>query len=122
MLQCLTAVTALGLIFLPRNVRAVMDPIAAAERLDDPVFIMRLVVGVAHPFLVLVGAAAVAALRMASAGAATLTGLVFFVMWATVEAVQQAINLVAIHAGWRTTLAATAEPATVQRLRASIAS
>jgi hypothetical protein len=121
-LQCVTAVTTVGLIFLPRNFRALTDPVAAVERLDDPVFIMRLVVGVVHPFLVLAGAAAVAALRMTSAGAAAVTGLVFFVMWATVEAVQQAINLVAVHAAWRTTLAATAEPATMQRLRASIES
>ena len=121
-LQCATAVTTLGLIFLPRNFRAVTDPVAAVERLDDPVFIIRLVVGVVHPFLVLAGAAAVAALRTASAGAAAVTGLVFFVMWATVEAVQQAINLVAVHAQWRATLTSASDPATVQRLRASIES
>ena len=34
-LQCLTAVTTLGLIFLPRGFRAVTDPVAALERLDD---------------------------------------------------------------------------------------
>ena len=83
---------------------------------------MRLVVGVVHPLLVLAGAAGVAALRMAPAGAAALTGLAFFVMWATVEAVQQALNLVAVHAQWRATLAGAADPGTVQRLRASIES
>ena len=100
--------------------RLSMDEIL--KRLDDPVVMMRLVVGLVHPFLVLAGAAAIAALRLARAAAAALTGLAFFVMWATIEAVQQAINLVAVHAAWRITLASTTDAATVARLRASIES
>jgi hypothetical protein len=116
--QALSAVTTLGLIFLARGFRPVTDPIAAAERLDDPVFVTRLVVGVVHPFLVLLGATAVVVLRFHHARAAAATGVVFLTMWATTEAVQQALNLVAVHFAWRAMLANASDPLTSQQLRA----
>ena len=120
--QCASGVTTLGLIFLARGFRPVSDALMAVERLDDPIYLLRLTVGIVHPFIVLFGALGIAAVRATRATGAAATAVVFMVLWAGTEAVQQAIALVAVHWTWRAGLAATTDPATALRLRGHIES
>jgi len=120
--QCASGLTTLGLIFLSRGFRPVADALTAVERLDDPIYVLRLVVGVVHPFLVLFGALGIAAVRVTRSTGAVVTAVVFLVLWAGTEAVQQAIALVAVQWTWRAALAGATDADTLLRLRSHIES
>lgn len=70
----------------------------------------------------LFGALGIAAVRVTRATGAAVTAVVFLVLWAGTEAVQQAIALVAVQWTWRAALAGTSDPDTVLRLRSHIES
>lgn len=118
--QCVSGLTTLGLIFLARGFRPVTDIVTAVERLDDPLYLLRLAVGIVHPFIVLFGALGIAVVRVAHATGAVVTAVTFLLLWAGTEAVQQAIALVAVQWTWRAALAGTPDAATVLRLRSHI--
>ena len=114
----LSAVTTLGLIFLSRWFLPVSDPMLAVERAADPVYLLRLVVGLVHPAFVLVGVLGVCALRWQVRPGASLVALVFVAIWATVEAVQQSLLLVAGQWTWRAAWVSAIDAATRDRLGA----
>lgn len=113
-----SAFTTLGLIFLSRWFTPVTDPVLAVERANDPVYLLRLVVGLVHPALVLTAVGGVALLRRRVRPGASLAGLVFMTVWATTEAVQQSLLLVAGHWTWRAALATATDGAVRDRMAA----
>jgi hypothetical protein len=96
-----SSLTTLGLIFLPYAFAPIADG-ETARRLLDPVYMLRVWVALVHPLLVLIGAMGVFAVRAAVAPGASFTGLVFFLLWAGTEAVQQSLTLVTLNWTWRT--------------------
>ena len=112
-----SAVTTLGLIFLPY----VYAPIAdgdSARRLFDPIYMTRVWVALVHPLLVLVGAMGVVAVRLGVAAGAVSCGFVFFLLWAGTEAVQQSLTLVTLNWTWREAYQQASDPAGRDVLRA----
>jgi hypothetical protein len=97
-----------------------MDPVVAVERATDRVYLLRLVVGLVHPAFVLTAVMGVCALRVGPRPGASLAALGFMGVWATTEAVQQALLLVAGQWTWRATLAVSADPAERQRMTDSL--
>lgn len=96
----LSALTTLGLIFLPHWFSGGPDFDSRMARVDDPVAQLRAWIYLLHPFLVAAAAVAVALrLRWTAAGLA-LFGVLGFVLWAATEAGQQALSLVAFDR-WR---------------------
>ena len=71
----------------------------------------RVWVALLHPLIVLVGAMGVFAARAAVAPGAAFCGLVFFLLWAGTEAVQQSLTLVTLNWTWRTEYLQTADAA-----------
>jgi hypothetical protein len=96
-----SALTTLGLIFLPRLYPPVPDFDARMALGGHPAYVLRSWIYLAHPFLVFVPALAIAArCRARAAGAASL-GLWGFGLWAAAEAAQQALTKVALDRTWR---------------------
>lgn len=96
----LSSITTLGLIFLPYG----FAPIAAgdtARQLLDPIYMTRVWVALLHPLIVLVGAMGVFAARAGVAPGSAFCGLMFFLLWAGTEAVQQSLTLVTLNWTWR---------------------
>ena len=97
----LSALTTLGLIFLPRFYSA-PDFEARMALLHNPAYVLRSWIYLFHPFLVMTAVLAVwARCRARASGAATL-GLIAFVLWGATEATQQALTKVAMDRTWRT--------------------
>ena len=96
-----SSLTTLGLIFLPYGFAPIADG-ETARRLLDPLYMLRVWVALFHPLFVLIGAMGVFAVRAALAPGAAFTGLVFFLLWAATEAVQQSLTLVTLNWTWRT--------------------
>lgn len=113
---CVSALTTLGLIFLPRGFVPVTDPVLAVERAHDPVYLLRLVVGLLHPAFVLTSVLGVALVCGRRRPGASLAALVFMTAWAIVEAAQQSLLLVAGQWTWRAALATTADPTVRDRM------
>jgi hypothetical protein len=97
-----TCATTLGLIFLPRLLAPAQDLLSQARRIENPIYILRMWVGIIHPLLVIVGAAGVLLVRLRAAAGAAICGFVFFAFWAVLEGVQQSLILVALNWRWRT--------------------
>jgi hypothetical protein len=96
-----SALTTLGLIFLPRHYQPVPDFDARMALGGHPAYVLRSWIALVHPFLAFVPALAVAArCRARAAGAASL-GLWGFGLWAAAEAAQQALTKVALDRTWR---------------------
>jgi hypothetical protein len=115
-----SAVTTLGLIFLPKLYQPVPDFEARMALLTHPAYVLRSWIYLVHPFLVVTAALAVAArCRIRAAGAASL-GLLGFCLWAATEAAQQALTLVALDRTWRTAWP-TADAAARQVIRSHVA-
>jgi hypothetical protein len=112
----ISAVTTLGLIFLPYAYAPLADG-DTTRRLLDPVYMTRVWVALLHPLIVLVGALGLCVTRLPAAPGAALVGFVFFLLWAATEGVQQALTLVALNWTWRAEALATADPALRQRLQ-----
>ncbi len=96
----LTAVTTLGLIFLPQWYSGGSDFDSRMARVDDPVAQLRAWIYLVHPFLVATAALAVAVRLRRIAPGRALVGLLGFLLWAGTEAAQQAMSLVAFDR-WR---------------------
>jgi hypothetical protein len=107
----LSAVTTLGLIFLPRLYSPVPDFEARMALGTHPAYVLRSWTYLVHPFLVFAAALAVAArCRFRAAGAASV-GLAGFALWAATEAAQQALTKVALDRTWRAAWPAADEAA-----------
>jgi len=111
----LSAVTTLGLIFLP-------DFFAPAEgfegrmlRVHDPAYQLRSWVYLIHPFITFLAALAVAARIRNFKPALAVVGLLAMMLWAFTEAAQQGMTLFAFDK-WRVAFA-TADEATRARIR-----
>lgn len=107
----LSAVTTLGLIFLPRFWQPVPDFNARMALGEHPAYLLRSWIYLIHPFLVFTAALAMAArCRVRAAGAASL-GLAGFALWAATEAGQQTLTKVfldrTLRAAWLTADAAS---------------
>jgi hypothetical protein len=118
---CVSAVTTLGLIFLPYAYAPIDVADGAMARVRDPFYMTRVAVALAHPLIVLVGTMGVAALRLRTAAGPVLCGFVFFLIWAATEAAQQSLTLVALNWTWRAQYFATADPVGRDALRAAAA-
>jgi hypothetical protein len=97
----LSAVTTLGLIFLPRLYPPVPDFAARMALGDHPAYVLRSWIYLIHPFLVFAALLGLAARsRMRAAGTAML-GLAGMALWAATEAGQQALTKVGLDGTWR---------------------
>ena len=92
-----SAATTLGLIFLPRLVAPAADFESQVRLAHDPAYLLRLAISIVHPLIVLVGALGVLVLRAPYAFGSSTVGFVFYFLWASVEAVQQCLTLVALN-------------------------
>jgi hypothetical protein len=96
----LSALTTLGLILLPSWFESATGFEGRMSRVLDPAYQLRSWIYFAHPFFVAVAALGVAArLRYLASGPAVI-GLLAFLLWATIEAAQQAMTLFAFDR-WR---------------------
>lgn len=96
----LSAVTTLGLIFLPELYAPAEGFEGRMMRVHDPAYVLRSWIYLIHPFLTLMAALAVAMRIRAMASAAAVIGLLGFVLWAFTEAGQQTLTLFAFDR-WR---------------------
>jgi len=97
----LSAITTLGLIFLPRLYQPVTTFDERMALANDPAYLTRSWVYFIHPFITVAASLAVAVRqRYRSPGAATL-GLLGILLWGCTEAAQQALTKVALDRTWR---------------------
>jgi hypothetical protein len=99
-LSMASAVTTLGLIFLPGMMAPADDFAARMARVNDPVYRLYAWVYFAHPFLVVTAALAVAMRLRREAASLVVPGLLAFLLWGSTEAAQQALSLFAFNP-WR---------------------
>ena len=111
----LSAVTTLGLIFLPNFFIPVDGFEERMARVHDPAYVLRSWVYFVHPFLVMMAGLAIAARIRTLAAAFAVVGLLGFVIWGFTEAAQQAMTLFAFDK-WRVAFA-TADEATRAEIR-----
>src|SRR5262245_26822902 len=97
----LSALTTLGLIFLPRFYPSVPDFDARMALGTDGAYVLRSWIYLIHPFFVFTAALAVAARCRVRAGGAASLGLAGFALWAATEAGQQVLTKVALDRTWR---------------------
>ena len=95
-----SAVTTLGLIFLPGMFAPADDFAARMARVNDPVYRVYAWVYFVHPFLVVAAALAVSMRLRREAASLVIPGLLAFVLWGATEAGQQALTLFAFNP-WR---------------------
>jgi hypothetical protein len=99
-LSVASAVTTLGLIFLPGMMAPADDFAARMARVNDPVYRLYGWMYFAHPFLVVTAALAVAMRLRREAASLVVPGLLAFLLWGSTEAAQQALALFAFNP-WR---------------------
>jgi hypothetical protein len=97
----LSALTTLGLIYLPRWYSPVPDIDARMALTTNPAYLLRSWIYLVHPFLCVVAALAVAARCWARTAGAAALGVLGFSLWGAVEAGQQTFTLVALDRTWR---------------------
>jgi hypothetical protein len=95
-----SAVTTLGLIFLPGSFAPADDFAARMARVDDPVYRLYAWVYFVHPFLVVAAALGVSMRLRREAASLVIPGLLAFFLWGATEAGQQALTLFAFNP-WR---------------------
>lgn len=95
-----SALTTLGLIFLPGLFLPAEDFAARMTRVNDPMYRLYAWVYLAHPFLVVAAALAVAMRLRREAASLVIPGLLAFLLWGATEAGQQALTLFAFNP-WR---------------------
>jgi hypothetical protein len=115
-----SALTTLGLIFLPQLYPPVPDFAARMALGEHPAYVLRSWVYLAHPFITFVPALAVAARCRAQAAGAASLGLAGFGLWAATEAGQQALTKVALDRTWRAAWP-TADAAAREAIRRDVA-
>ena len=95
-----SAITTLGLIFLPGMFAPAEDFAARMARVNDPVYRLYAWIYFAHPFLVVAAALGVAMRLRRDATSLVIPGLLAFLLWGATEAGQQALTLFAFNP-WR---------------------
>jgi hypothetical protein len=95
-----SAITTLGLIFLPETFAPADDFAARMARVNDPVYCLYAWVYFVHPFLVVAAALGVAMRLRRAATSLVIPGLLAFLLWGATEAGQQALTLFAFNP-WR---------------------
>jgi hypothetical protein len=115
----LSAVTTLGLIFLPELYQPAEGFEGRMRRVDDPAYALRSWVYLVHPFLTFAAALGVGLRIRALRPVAAIIGIAGFALWASNEALQQTMTLFAFDA-WRAAYFA-ADEATRAIIRANTA-
>lgn len=115
----LSAITTLGLIYLPEFYQPVEGFEGRMRRVDDPVYELRSWVYFVHPFITFAAALGVGLRIRALRPAATVVGIAGFALWASNEALQQTMTLFAFDK-WRAAYFA-ADEATRAIIRANTA-
>lgn len=95
-----SALTTLGLIFLPGLFPPAEDLAGRMARVNDPVYRLYAWVYFSHPFLVVTAALGVAMRLRREAASLVIPGLLAFCLWGATEAGQQALTLFAFNP-WR---------------------
>jgi hypothetical protein len=95
-----SAITTLGLIFLPGLLAPADDFAARMARVNDPVYQVYAWVYLVHPFLVVAAALAVSMRLRREAASLVIPGLLAFVLWGATEAGQQVLTHMAFNP-WR---------------------
>lgn len=95
-----SAITTLGLIFLPGLFPPSEDFAARMARVNDPVYGLYAWVYLVHPFLVVAAALGVSMRLRREATSLVIPGLLAFLLWGATEAGQQALTLMAFNP-WR---------------------
>ena len=95
-----SAITTLGLIFLPEAFAPADDFAARMARVNDPVYRVYAWNYLVHPFLTVAAALGVSMRLRREAASLVIPGLVAFVLWGATEAGQQALTLMAFNP-WR---------------------
>jgi hypothetical protein len=113
----LSALTTLGLIFLPRAYTAPAGLVEEDALRLNGFYRVRSLVYYVHPFLVLTAAWGVVARKFRESAGSVTTGLLFFGFWRFAEALQQALSLVALNLNWREGYARANDPATRETFR-----
>jgi len=111
----LSAVTTLGLIFLPDFFTPVDGFEERMARVHDPAYVLRSWVYFIHPFLVMMAGLGIAMRIRTLAASFAVVGLLGFVLWGFTEAAQQTMTLFAFDK-WRVAFA-TADEATRADIR-----
>lgn len=97
----MTAVTTLGLIFLPGYLAPIPEGIAGRMiRVEDPAYQLRAWIYLVHPFLAFTAALGIGLATRRVAPALALAGTLGFFLWALTEAGQQSLTLFAFD-DWR---------------------
>lgn len=117
----LSALTTLGLIFLPDLFAPAADGLAGRmQRVTDPAYQLRAWVYFVHPFLAFAAALGVAIACRRVAPALALGGALAFGLWALTEAGQQSLTLFAFDDWRRAWLAGDAAFRATMELRAAV--
>lgn len=96
----LSAITTLGLIYLPEFYQPAEGFEGRMRRVDDPVYALRSWVYLVHPFITFAAALGVGLRLRALRSAAAVIGVAGFALWASNEAAQQTLTLFAFDK-WR---------------------
>lgn len=96
----LSAITTLGLIYLPEFYQPVEGFEGRMRRVDDPAYALRSWVYLVHPFLTFAAALGVGLRIRVLRSAAAVIGIAGFALWASNEALQQTLTLFAFDK-WR---------------------
>lgn len=115
----LSAVTTLGLIFLPDFYQPIEGFEGRMRRVDDPAYVLRSWVYLMHPFITFAAALGVGLRIRTLRSAAAVIGIAGFALWASNEAIQQTMTLFAFDK-WRAAYFA-ADEATRAAIRANTA-
>lgn len=117
----MSAITTLGLIFLPSFYADVPEGLTGRmQRVTDPAYQLRAWVYLAHPFLAFTAALGVGLACRRIAPALALGGVLLFGMWAITEAGQQTLTLFAFDDWRRAWLAGDGAMRATMELRAAI--
>lgn len=117
----LSAITTLGLIFLPEFFAAQPEGLAGRmQRVTDPAYQLRAWVYLIHPFLAFTAALGVALAMRCRSPALALAGLLGFFLWAFTEAGQQSLTLFAFDDWRRAWLAGDAAVRATMDVRAAV--
>ena len=115
----LSAVTTLGLIFLPEFYQPAEGFEGRMRRVDDPAYELRSWVYLVHPFITFAAALGVGLRIRALRPVAAIIGIAGFALWASNEAIQQTMTLFAFDT-WRAAYFA-ADEATRAIIRTNVA-
>jgi hypothetical protein len=114
-----SALTTLGLIYLPEFYQPVAGFEGRMRRVDDPAYALRSWVYLVHPFITFAAALGVALRIRALRSVAAIIGVAGFALWASNEALQQTMTLFAFDK-WRAAYFA-ADEVTRAIIRANVA-